>query len=82
LARLKALRAQLTDPKIAEHHGRVVKTAGDGLLVEFANVGDAARCAIEWQHELAEQAPEPQDDRIEFRIGVTLGDVIVDGDCP
>ena len=79
LARLKALRAELIDPAIAEHHGRIVKTTGDGLLVEFASVVDAMRCAIEWQAAMADRT-QPAETRIEFRIGVNLGDVIIDGD--
>jgi adenylate cyclase len=79
LAHLKALRAELIDPTIAEHHGRIVKTTGDGLLVEFASVVDAMRCAIEWQAGMAERT-EPAGNRIEWRIGVNLGDIIIDGD--
>jgi len=79
LARLKALRAELIDPAIAEHHGRIVKTTGDGLLVEFASVVDAMRCAIGWQGRMAER-DEPAPGRIEWRIGVNLGDVIIDGE--
>ena len=79
LARLKALRAGLIDPSIAEHHGRIVKTTGDGLLVEFASVVDAMRCATQWQAAMAERT-EPADTRIEWRIGVNLGDIIIDGD--
>ncbi|HEY8873978.1 MAG TPA: adenylate/guanylate cyclase domain-containing protein [Stellaceae bacterium] len=79
LARLKAVRAGLIDPAIAGHNGRIVKTTGDGLLVEFASVVDAMRCAIQWQAAMAERA-EPADARIEWRIGVNLGDVIIDGD--
>src|SRR5262245_53658887 len=71
LARLKALRAHLIDPKIPEHHGRIVKTTGDGFLIEFASVVNAMRCAVEVQRAMAERnAPEPTDSRIEFRIGV------------
>jgi adenylate cyclase len=77
LRRLKALRAELLDPAIAGHHGRIVKTTGDGLLVEFASVVDAMRCAMEWQRATAERT-EPADSRIEWRIGVNLGDVIID----
>jgi adenylate cyclase len=77
LSRLKALRAELIDPKIAEHHGRIVKTTGDGLLVEFGSVVDAMRCAIGWQAELANH-PQSADTRIDFRIGVNLGDIIID----
>ena len=79
LARLKALRAGLIDPAIASHNGRIVKTTGDGLLIEFASVVDAMRCAIAWQAAMAERA-QPAETRIEFRIGVNLGDVIIDGD--
>src|SRR5438132_731062 len=79
LARLKALRVELIDPKIAEHHGRIVKTTGDGLLVEFASVVDAMRCAVVWQAAMAERA-QSDDIRIAFRIGVNIGDIIIDGD--
>src|SRR5712671_5517 len=73
LARLKALRAGLIDPTIAKHNGRIVKTTGDGLLVEFASVVDAMRCATQWQAAMAERGPtEPASDRIQFRIGVNL----------
>src|SRR5437667_6271635 len=82
LIRLKALRAEVIDPKIANHHGRIVKTTGDGLLVEFASVVDALRCAAEVQAALAESnALLPLDRRIEFRIGIHQGDIVVeDGD--
>src|SRR6266851_7945533 len=82
LGRLKALRAEVIDPKIAYHRGRIVKTTGDGLLVEFASVVDALRCAAELQVALAENnAPIPPDRRIEFRIGINVGDIVVeDGD--
>src|SRR5258708_6880984 len=79
LARLKTLRAALVDPEIAGNRGRIVKTTGDGLLVEFASVVDAMRCAIAWQGAMADR-PQPAESRIEFRIGVNLGDVIIDGD--
>ena len=79
LARLKALRRTLFDPKIAEHHGRVVKNTGDGALVEFASAVDAVRCADEIQRGMAEQNTEvPQDKRIEFRIGIHVGDIIIE----
>jgi adenylate cyclase len=79
LARLKALRRELADPKIKEHRGRIVKTTGDGLLIEFASVVDAVRCAVEVQREMAERnADVPPDDRIEFRMGINLGDIIKD----
>ena len=82
LGRLKALRVAVLDPKIAEHRGRIVKTTGDGLLVEFASVIDALRCAAEMQTATAESnAPTPPDRRIEFRIGINMGDIVVeDGD--
>jgi TolB-like protein/class 3 adenylate cyclase len=79
LAQLKALRKTLFDPKIAEHHGRVVKNTGDGALVEFASVVDAVRCADEIQRGVAEQNIDvPQDKRIELRIGIHVGDIIID----
>jgi TolB-like protein/class 3 adenylate cyclase len=79
--RLKALRHELLDPKIAEHHGRVVKTTGDGLLVEFASVVDAVRCAVAVQQAIPEwNTGVETDNRIELRIGINLGDVIVEGD--
>ena len=79
--RLKALRRELLDPKIAEHRGRIVKTTGDGLLVEFASVVDAVRCAVEVQQAVPERdTGVAADNRIELRIGVNLGDVIVEGD--
>jgi len=82
LGRLRVLRAEVIDPKIAGHKGRIVKTAGDGLLVEFASVVDAVRCAAELQAAMAEtNGPLPQDQRIEFRIGIHQGDIVVeDGD--
>ena len=80
LGRLKVLRAEIIDPKIAAHHGRIVKTTGDGFLAEFASVVDALRCAAEMQGVLAESnAQFPPDRRIEFRIGINMGDVIVEG---
>jgi adenylate cyclase len=81
LERLKALRRELVDPKIAEHHGRIVKTTGDGLLVEFASVVDAVRCALAMQQAMPERnTGVAADSRIELRIGINLGDVIVEGD--
>src|SRR6266446_5209167 len=81
LDRLKAHRRQLVDPKIAEHHGRIVKTTGDGMLVEFPSVVDAVRCAVEVQRGMAERnAGIPLEKRIEFRIGINLGDVIVESE--
>jgi TolB-like protein/class 3 adenylate cyclase len=79
LSRLKAVRKALVDPTIASHRGRIVKTTGDGMLVEFASAVDAARCAIEVQRGMAEQNSHvPSDVRIEFRIGVHIGDIIID----
>src|SRR5215469_2834674 len=82
LNRLRALRAEVIDPKIAEHHGRIVKTTGDGLLIEFASVVDALRCAAEIQADVAESnAPLPADKRIDLRVGINMGDIVVeDGD--
>src|SRR5437868_4553573 len=81
LERLKALRRDLIDPTIAEHRGRIVKTTGDGMLVEFASVVDAVRCAVAVQRAtVAQEAPLPQEQRIEFRIGINLGDIVVEGD--
>jgi adenylate cyclase len=81
LARLKAHRREFIDPKISEHRGRIVKTTGDGMLIEFTSVVDAARCAVNIQRGMAEHnAAVDQDKRIEFRIGVNLGDIIIDGD--
>ncbi|HYH18671.1 MAG TPA: adenylate/guanylate cyclase domain-containing protein [Azospirillum sp.] len=81
LAALKAHRRALIDPKIAEHRGRVVKTTGDGLLVEFPSVVDAVRCAVEMQRGMAlRNESVPADRRLEFRVGVNVGDVIIDED--
>jgi TolB-like protein/class 3 adenylate cyclase/Flp pilus assembly protein TadD len=81
LNRLKAHRRELVDPKVSEHRGRIVKTTGDGMLVEFPSVVDAVRCAVEIQRSMVDRnAKEPEDKRITFRIGVNLGDVIADGD--
>jgi len=81
LEHLKALRRELLDPKIAEHRGRIVKTTGDGMLVEFASVVDAVRCAVAVQQAMPERdTGVAAESRIELRIGVNLGDVIVEGD--
>src|SRR5712671_3463564 len=81
LERLKALRRELVDPTIAGHHGRIVKTTGDGLLVEFAGVVDAVRSAVEVQQAMPERNNGVgADNRIELRIGINLGDAIVEGD--
>ncbi len=72
---------ELIEPAIASHRGRIVKTTGDALLVEFASVVDAVQCAVEIQKGMAERnGEEPDDRRIVFRIGVNLGDVIIEGD--
>ena len=79
LERLKALRRELLDPKIAEHRGRIVKTTGDGLLVEFASVVDAVRCAVAVQQRMAGRNAEiPLDKRIELRIGINVGDIVAE----
>jgi TolB-like protein/class 3 adenylate cyclase/Tfp pilus assembly protein PilF len=81
LERLNALRHELLDPKIAEHRGRIVKTTGDGMLVEFASVVDAVRCAVAVQQAMPDRdVGVGTDSRIELRIGINLGDVIVEGD--
>ena len=81
LRQLKAHRKELVDPKITEHRGRIVKTTGDGMLVEFVSVVDAVRCAVDIQRGMAERNSEvPTDKRIEFRIGINVGDIIIDGD--
>ena len=81
LAQLKVLRKTLVDPGIASHHGRIVKTTGDGMLVEFSSAVDAARCAVEIQRAMAERNVDvPPDLRIEFRIGIHVGDIIFDDD--
>ena len=82
LAALRAVRRELADPKIAEHRGRIVKTTGDGLLAEFASVVDAVRCAVELQREMiTRNAAIPAQHRVEFRMGINLGDIIIeDGD--
>src|SRR5205807_8491859 len=81
LERLKALRREVIDPKIAEHRGRIVNTTGDGMLVEFASVVDAVRCAVAVQQAMPERNTDAAaESRIELRIGINLGDVIVEGD--
>ena len=80
VAALKACRRDLIDPKIAEHRGRIVKTTGDGALVEFASVVDAMRCAVDIQRSMAARnAGIANDKRVEFRMGVNVGDIIIDG---
>ncbi len=81
LAALKALRADIIDPKIADHNGRIVKLMGDGMLAEFRSVVDAVRTAAEIQRAVAERnADQSEDRRIDFRVGINLGDVVIDGD--
>ena len=81
LARLRVLRSDLIDPATAAHHGRVVKRTGDGILIEFRSVVDAVRCALDVQNGMAERnAGLPEDSRIEFRVGVHLGDVVEESD--
>ena len=81
LARLRALRSDLIDPTIAVHHGRVVKRTGDGVIIEFRSVVDAVRCAIEVQNGMVERnAGLPPERRIEFRVGIHLGDVVEESD--
>ena len=79
LSRLNAHRREFLEPKIADHRGRIVKRTGDGVLIEFASAVDATRCAIEIQRGMVERnAPVPQDKRIELRIGIHVGDVIIE----
>src|SRR5207237_3901169 len=81
LARLRSLRSDLIDPTIAVHHGRVVKRTGDGAIIEFRSVVDAVRCAIEIQNSMVERnAGLPEDRRIEFRVGIHVGDVVEEED--
>src|SRR5215471_5771045 len=81
LRQLKAHRKELVDPKITEHRGRIVKTTGDGMLVEFVSVVDAVRCAVDIQRDMLERNSSiPAEKRIQFRIGINVGDIIIDGD--
>ena len=81
LRQLKAHRKELVDPKITEHRGRIVKTTGDGVLVEFVSVVDAVRCAVDIQRGMLERSSSvPAEKRIQFRIGINVGDIIIDGD--
>src|SRR5215510_10883616 len=81
LAALKSLRQEIVDPAIASHGGRIVKTTGDGLLLEFPSVVNAVRCSIQVQTAMADRTAEgPEDRRIAFRVGINIGDIIVEGD--
>jgi adenylate cyclase len=80
LAALKAHRREIVDPAIAQHHGRIVKTTGDGMLVEFASAVDAVTCAVAVQEKMAERTAEGTGPRIQFRVGINIGDIIIDGD--
>jgi len=81
IARQKAHRADLIDPKILEHHGRIVKTTGDGMLVEFGSAVDAVECAVNIQNAMGErEADRTKDLRIQYRIGINVGDIVIDGD--
>jgi class 3 adenylate cyclase len=81
LARLRGLRSDLVDPAVAAHHGRIVKRTGDGLIAEFRSVVDAVRCAIEVQIAMVERnAGVAADKRVEFRVGIHLGDVVEEAD--
>ena len=81
LARQKAHRKEFIDPNIAEHHGRIVKSTGDGVLVEFASAVEAVRCAVEVQRVITErEADVPEDRRITYRIGINVGDIVIEGD--
>ncbi len=81
IARQKTHRTELIDPEIASHGGRIVKTMGDGLLVEFASVVDAVKCAIAVQNAMSDrEADVPEDRRIQYRVGINLGDIVIDGD--
>jgi class 3 adenylate cyclase len=79
LKRLRALRRELIDPQIEAHRGRIVKTTGDGILIEFASVVDAVRCAIALQHRLAKTGL-PGLQQLKYRFGINLGDVVAEGD--
>lgn len=81
LARINDLRSDFWEPKIAEHRGRIVRWIGDGVLIEFASVIEAARCALEIQSGMDERnSAVPTDKRIELRIGIHVGDIIIDSD--
>src|SRR5215203_7390406 len=80
LARIKSLRREVIEPKVQEHHGRVFKTTGDGLLVEFFSPVEAVRCAVEVQEALASEASHDPCQAMQMRIGINLGDIIIEDD--
>src|SRR5260370_14485322 len=81
LEALKTLRRELVDPAIADHHGRIVKTTGDGLLAEFRSIVDAVTCAVAVQRRMVSRnSAVPEDRRLVFRIGINIGDILIDGD--
>src|SRR6516162_6015986 len=80
LGALKSLRREVVDPAIASHKGRIVKTTGDGMLVEFASAVDAVTCAVAVQEKMAARTTEGTEPRIQFRFGINVGDVIIDAD--
>jgi adenylate cyclase len=79
LAALKRHRGELIDPRIKEHRGRIVNTTGDGMLVEFASALDAVRCAVTMQRAMAAAVSGPPEQRIQYRVGINVGDIIADG---
>ena len=80
VAQLRALRRGLIDPEIDAHHGRIVRVMGDGILIEFASALDAVRCAVAFQRSLAQIAGAPPERRLQFRVGINVGDVLAEGD--
>ena len=81
IARQKVHRAELIDPKITEYRGRIVKTTGDGILVEFSSAVDAVGCAVDIQNPMCErEADQSENQRIHYRIGINVGDIVIDGD--
>ena len=81
IARHKAHRSELIDPTITKHRGRIVKLMGDGMLVEFASVVDAVECAVAVQRVMEEREAEvPDDHRIQYRVGINLGDIVIEGE--
>ena len=81
IRRVQAVRREIIDPAIAAHRGRIIKTTGDGILIEFASVVNAVRCAVELQRETTSRNDDqPQDKQIAYRVGIHVGDVVIDGD--